>query len=70
MFFALVDLLRYNDELNNSFKTFDTYMQERERRFNGSARPASAAALSQPPAPPPMRQVSCHSLNVFRRDSL
>jgi hypothetical protein len=39
MFFALVDLLRYNDELNNSFKTFDTYMQERERRFNGSARP-------------------------------
>lgn len=69
MFFALVDLLRYNDELNNSFKTFDTYMQERDRRFNGSNRPAAAAAaLSHPP--PPMRKVSCHPMNVFRRDSL
>lgn len=27
-----VDLLRYNDEFNNSFKTFDNYMEERERR--------------------------------------
>jgi hypothetical protein len=27
-----VDLLRYNDEFNNSFKTYENYMQERERR--------------------------------------
>ena len=27
-----VDLLRQNDELNHSFKTFENYMQERERR--------------------------------------
>ncbi|CAF4691895.1 unnamed protein product [Rotaria socialis] len=28
-----VDLLRYNDEFNNAFKTFEKYMQERNRRF-------------------------------------
>ncbi|CAF1312061.1 unnamed protein product [Rotaria sordida] len=31
-----VDLLRYNDEFNNAFKTFDNYMQERNRRFGDS----------------------------------
>lgn len=29
---CLVDLLRHNDELNHLFKTFENYMQERERR--------------------------------------
>jgi hypothetical protein len=34
-----VDLLRYNDEFNNSFKTFESYMQERERRVGSSQIP-------------------------------
>ena len=29
---SLVDLLRHNDEFNHMFKTFENYMQERERR--------------------------------------
>ncbi|CAF0772326.1 unnamed protein product [Adineta ricciae] len=34
-----VDLLRYNDEFNNSFKTFESYMQQRDRRFGASHKP-------------------------------
>jgi hypothetical protein len=34
-----VDLLRYNDEFNNSFITFENYMQERDRRFHSSPMP-------------------------------
>jgi hypothetical protein len=37
--FLIVDLLRYNDEFNNSFKTFESYMQERERRVGSSQIP-------------------------------
>jgi hypothetical protein len=43
----LVDLLRYNDEFNNSFKTFESYMQERERRV-GPSQPIIANSQSSP----------------------
>jgi len=32
-FFLLVDLLRYNDELLNSFKSFEQYTRERDERL-------------------------------------
>ena len=35
----LVDLLRYNDEFNNAFKTYESYMEERDRRFGASHMP-------------------------------
>lgn len=38
-----VDLLRYNDEFNNSFKTFDSYMEERERRVGPLPVPTAVA---------------------------
>ncbi len=38
-FDLIVDLLRYNDEFNNSFKTFESYMEERERRVGPSPIP-------------------------------
>ena len=42
MFLVLiVDLLRYNDEFNNSFITFESYMKERERRVGPALMPAS-----------------------------
>ncbi|CAF4356126.1 unnamed protein product, partial [Adineta steineri] len=44
-----VDLLRYNDEFNNSFKTFEKYMQERDKRFGASHRPTlNQNTASQP----------------------
>ncbi|CAF1408379.1 unnamed protein product [Rotaria sp. Silwood1] len=42
-----VDLLRYNDEFNNSLKTFESYMQERERRVG----PAQMPILDQTASP-------------------
>jgi hypothetical protein len=33
----LVDLLRYNDELNHSFTTFNSYMRERQHRLTSSS---------------------------------
>jgi hypothetical protein len=41
-----VDLLRYNDEFNNSFKTFESYMEERERRVGPSQIPISNRTAS------------------------
>lgn len=35
-FIFLVDLLRYNDEFLNSFKTFEQYIQERDRRLSST----------------------------------
>ena len=46
MFHILVDLLRYNDEFNNSFKTFDSYMEERERRVGPSHIPITNRTAS------------------------
>ena len=37
----VVDLLRYNDEFNHSFITFESYMQERERRVGPAPMPVS-----------------------------
>ena len=45
------DLLRYNDEFNNSFKAFENYIQERERRSGRSAHtPTNTFTRQQPPA--------------------
>ena len=41
-----VDLLRYNDEFNNSFKTYESYMQERERRVGSTQIPISNRTAS------------------------
>jgi hypothetical protein len=43
-----VDLLRYNDEFNNSFKTFESYMQEREKRVGPIQIPTLNRAASPP----------------------
>ncbi|UJR37336.1 hypothetical protein I4U23_030044 [Adineta vaga] len=40
------DLLRYNDEFNNSFKTFESYMQEREKRVGSPYIPISNRTAS------------------------
>lgn len=55
LFSFLVDLLRYNDEFNNVLKTFESYMQERERRVGPAQMPiinrtASPTATSQSPS--------------------
>lgn len=44
----IVDLLRYNDEFNNSFKTFESYMQERERRVGPTQMPILNRTASPP----------------------
>ncbi|CAF3732398.1 unnamed protein product [Adineta steineri] len=44
-----VDLLRYNDEFNNSFKTFEKYMQERDKRFGASHRPTLNQNIASQP---------------------
>ncbi|CAF0978869.1 unnamed protein product [Adineta steineri] len=58
-----VDLLRYNDEFNNSFKNFESYMQERERRVGSShipipnqtaLAPKTSFSTSQSPTKKPM----------------
>ena len=46
IFLKLVDLLRYNDEFNNSFKAFENYMEERNRRFGSSQMPISNKNIS------------------------
>ena len=44
-----LDLLRYNDEFNNSFKTYESYMQERERRVG----PTQIPVLNRTASPLP-----------------
>lgn len=68
----LVDLLRYNDEFNNSFKTFDSYMEERERRVGPlpgvTAAPihvASAATASAITSSPVHKQANEPALIKF-----
>ncbi|CAF2681312.1 unnamed protein product [Rotaria sp. Silwood2] len=53
-----VDLLRYNDEFNNSLKTFENYMQERERRVGPSQVPILNQTASPPPSAIPTSQSS------------
>lgn len=43
------DLLRYNDEFNNSFKAFENYIEERERRSSRSAHTPTNTFTRQPP---------------------
>ncbi|CAF3132409.1 unnamed protein product [Rotaria sp. Silwood2] len=43
-----VDLLRYNDEFNNAFKTFENYMQERNKRFGSTQMPISNQMITSP----------------------
>lgn len=76
-----VDLLRYNDEFNNSFKTFDSYMEERERRVGPrQLNQAASAATSQNtisfsptsttnPSSPPKNQDNEPALIKFDDDS-
>jgi len=41
--------LRYNDEFNNSFKTFENYIQERDRRFSSSRLKQEASPTKKTP---------------------
>lgn len=51
-----MDLLRYNDEFNNSLKTFESYMQERERRVGPIQVPTLNRTASPTPNPIPTSQ--------------
>ncbi len=64
-FFQLVDLLRYNDEFNNSFKTFESYMQERERRVGSSQIPILNRTVSPPKTPISTSQSPTKKVNIF-----
>lgn len=65
MILTLVDLLRYNDEFNNSFKTFESYMQERNRRFGQTHMPTSSSRRTASPIQPVSSNKVFHLFDEF-----
>jgi hypothetical protein len=64
-FFKIVDLLRYNDEFNNSFKTFESYMEERDRRLGSSQMPTLNRNLSPSRTTNPISQSPTKKVRSF-----
>lgn len=62
-----VDLLRYNDEFNNSFKTFESYMQERERRVGPTPNFVKDRTASPTKTSLPTSQSSVNKVQHFPR---
>lgn len=66
----IVDLLRYNDEFNNSFITFESYMKERERRVGPALMPASPVRATASAAAATVSHASPTKVSIDRERDL